>query len=259
MKDELRIAGQPNSLDSLRIAGDSSFDSLKIAGSNSFDEFRIAGTNSIFDELKETSGEKRAEDFDDYFKEMDITDAEADKRIETAEALYQTFLYFLALLLLMRKHDIQVTEEFLVAQVTIKFYKSLSSVGINVKKEYKYLASYIDTIVPVIVESTLRNETNAWYTTRDRAKLLAEEESNSIHNKIDFQRAVKLGYKRKQWVTMNDERVRQTHRDVNMAIVGINDTFLVGDALMKYPKDENCVEIYPEECIGCRCTVKYIK
>lgn len=248
MKDELRIAGKPNDFDELRLAGSSSFDELKKVGE--------------IDLLKDTSGEYiKAIPYEDYFGEMELSEDEKEDRINMAEELEKAFLFLFALILYLRKKAIEITEEYLTEVLSAKLESSLKEVKINVsgeKSKYRFLHPYILTLASMIVQSTLRNERNPWFLTKDRAKYLAEEESNTIHNQMDYQKAIAEGKTKKQWITMEDERVRQTHRDVNKAITGINDTFLVGDALMRYPKDEKCVETFPEECVNCRCTIKYM-
>lgn len=250
MKDELRIAGQPNNFDELRLAGSSSFDELKRVGE--------------IDLLKDTSGNLiKSVPYEEYFGEMELTNEEVEDRVNTAEELEKVFLFLFALLLYLKKKKIEVTEEYLSEIITEKLEEALRKAKIETvdgekKAKYSFLHPYLVVLASMIVQSTLRNQKNLWFTTKDRAKYLAEEESNTIHNEIEYQKALDKGCTKKQWITMADEKVRQTHRDINKAITNIEGSFLVGNALMRYPKDEKCVESFPEECINCRCTIKYM-
>ena len=63
--------------------------------------------------------------------------------------------------------------------------------------------------------------------------------------------------RRKQWGTMRDGRVRQTHQEVDGVEIAEHEAFLVGASLMMYPGDDSLgADI--EEIINCRCSVKYL-
>lgn len=60
------------------------------------------------------------------------------------------------------------------------------------------------------------------------------------------------GVKTKVWSSAGDERVRETHAEAHGQEVGINETFVVGDAQLMQPGDPDGP---PEEIINCRCTM----
>ena len=100
-------------------------------------------------------------------------------------------------------------------------------------------------------------ETN-WYVSLDRAKFNAENEANTALNRSDYLNAKEAGYSRKRWLTMADEKVRGTHREVNGITIPIDGIFVVGDSLFDYPKSLR-YNPNPNEYINCRCSVQYIK
>lgn len=261
MTDYLIIAGQPNPLDEFRFPwSNGTVDVLKIAGQpNGIDALKIAGTLSNDEALRvvtenesETEYKKGlAHDYDDYFGEMELTNAEVEDRKKTADELEKVFLFMLALLLLLRQKKIDVPSIVIEQLVIIRFNDAMK----KLKIEISLVRKYIDDFVPKVVASSLRNISNPFSTTTDRAKSLAENEANSIHNTLAFQKAVAKGCQYKIWRTMRDERVRHTHSEVDNIRIGINDKFVVGDCLMRYPHDtENGTA---DQINNCRCTIDY--
>lgn len=57
---------------------------------------------------------------------------------------------------------------------------------------------------------------------------------------------------------MKDQRVRKTHREVDGETIPIDEVFLVGESLMRFPKDTS-LGASAEEIVNCRCVVKYIE
>ena len=56
---------------------------------------------------------------------------------------------------------------------------------------------------------------------------------------------------------MRDERVRDTHAEIDGVTIPINDAFVVGNSLMDYPMDTSYGADL-EEVINCRCGCIYI-
>lgn len=203
-----------------------------------------------FDELNNIENQpKRSIPYDKFFGEMDLTEEEKEKRIGLAKELEALFYFIFALALANNFEDI--TE--LYARAYGK-YTELSNKFLGVKKTPAYMDEYIDTITRDIVDATIRNIDDAYYTSLDRAMFIAENEANSVGNYGTHVEAVKQGKKYKTWVTMKDKRVRHTHVEVDNKKIGIFDEFQVGKAKMLYPRENYN---YPEECVNCRCQIKY--
>ena len=62
----------------------------------------------------------------------------------------------------------------------------------------------------------------------------------------------------REWISAQDERTRETHREANGTTTSMDGTFKVGDAELAFPGDPDGGADYPEEVINCRCTVAYI-
>ena len=92
----------------------------------------------------------------------------------------------------------------------------------------------------------------------DRAEDIAKSEANTFLNYTDYVDAKELGYTKKRWLTMLDDKVRHTHSEVEGQTIGIDESFMVGDSLMRFPHDLSSSP-NPKEVIGCRCAVEYLK
>lgn len=58
---------------------------------------------------------------------------------------------------------------------------------------------------------------------------------------------------KKQWITVVDQRTRDTHRAVHLVSIPNNQAFTVGDAKLRFPRDP--AGAIPAEVINCRCTL----
>jgi hypothetical protein len=88
---------------------------------------------------------------------------------------------------------------------------------------------------------------------RYRAELVARTEVTRAFNAGTLAGAQALGEfgpVEKVWISGLDERTRETHVAANDQVVGLNDQFQVGDALMDAPGDGP-----PEESCNCRCSM----
>lgn len=106
-------------------------------------------------------------------------------------------------------------------------------------------------------DANTSNASNISYWLSDkRAVFIAETEANSILNYSDYMFAKFEGKTKKQWLTMLDEKVRPTHLDVDSRTVDIDDFFIVGFSIMRFPHDTE-YGASAEEIINCRCSVRY--
>lgn len=95
-----------------------------------------------------------------------------------------------------------------------------------------------------------------WFLSNDRAKAIAENESNLIWNYEEFKEAIQDGKTHKTWMTERDNKVRPTHMDVDREKIPINDAFYVGGSMMMFPKDSS-MGAGMEEIANCRCWLEY--
>ena len=100
------------------------------------------------------------------------------------------------------------------------------------------------------------SENKKYWTSRDRAMLISENEANAFDNYIKYREAKAQGKTKKIWRTELDEKVRMTHTLAEGQTVDIDGLFLVGDSLMRFPMDTE-YDATPNETINCRCVCEY--
>lgn len=186
--------------------------------------------------------------YEKYFGEMGITEEQKKKRIELAKQLEELFII---LFVLMRREedlanfDIETTED--------RMFRALRKTGMNITDR---IESIVHERIEHIVDVTKRHIDEEWYTSKDRAKVNAEEESNTFWNSMEYEDALKAGYKWKTWETMKDFRVRKTHTPKQGKTIGIREYFKFDECEMLYPRDPNGT---PDEIDNCRCWLIYTK
>lgn len=189
--------------------------------------------------------------YEDYFSAMDLTQEEIKKRIKFAEDMEEIMFYIFILLSTMREHG-YINKDYAVSELKQR-YMDVVSEYIDIDD---YMEDYIDRFSAEIIDTTLRHDDDAWYLSNDRSMLIAENESNAVFGHDDYAKAVKAGKTRKTWITERDDRVRESHAEVNGLSIPIKEPFVVGDSLLLYPKDQT-YSPSAEQTAGCRCIVKY--
>lgn len=202
-----------------------------------------------FDELNNL----RSMPYEQYFGEMGISDKQKKERIALAEELEDIFDYLFLIIMsssLINK-DLVIPELY---DLVSNRYTDLVKTLPDIEDNDEYIETYIKDISKEIVDATVNHIKDSYYTSEDRATLIAEEESNTVYNYVDELRAMAQGKTKKTWVTMGDNRVRRTHQDIDRVTIGIFEKFRVGDSLMMRPRDPAGS---PQEVIGCRCWIEY--
>lgn len=203
------------------------------------------------DELNTITWRKRSVPFEKYFGETDLTEEQKKKRIELAKELDDLMLFLLAVIALMRDGD-YIDRDYIYQQTKDRYTAIVQrQMGID-----DYLDDYINQFSATFLDTTLDEIDEAWYLSSDRAAFIAENESESVWNYDDYRQAVLSGKCWKKWVDIRDRRERKTHREVGGKVIPIDDVFVVGDSLLRYPKD---ISLAPsaEQICNCRCTLKY--
>ena len=183
-----------------------------------------------------------------YFVPMEITAAEVDKRTDLAFLIYSMTREMFALAESKRLTDEEEDlEDILYAFYYDKYEEILREKGVERSNFAKAVGDIVATTV---------NYDGAYYTSAERAILIAQNESNSVFAYEDEQRAIREGKTLKTWLTMLDERVREDHIMMEKVTVGINEFFDVAGYKMFRPMDDEH-GAPPEEIINCRCVCKY--
>lgn len=207
----------------------------------------------LFDEVKNLS-ESNILSIDDYFDEIEgLTEEDKEKRKKFAFEMEDILLFIFILFLTMKDYN-YIKKEYISLQLQLRYLELVKKYGVDVDFD---VSEYVKKFSQDTIETTLRNGDTAYFTSDDRAVLIAENESQNTFNRQDCLDAIKSGKTRKQWVDIRDKKERETHRKVGGMIIPIEEYFLVGNSLLLYPHDYS---MNPEakETVNCRCGIRYI-
>lgn len=206
----------------------------------------------LFDELSNLSEESmRSIPYDEYFDEMDLTEEEKEKRKQFSREFEDVMLFIFALLSVMRQYG-SINKKYIIGQLQSRY----SEIVLKYMDIDKYLDDYISDFSLETVDTTIKHIDDPFYLSNDRGILISENEANGIFNYGEFSEAIKAGKTSKQWVDVRDRMERETHREVGGTVIPIEDTFVVGNSLMLFPKDTS-LGAQMKEIANCRCTIKY--
>lgn len=90
------------------------------------------------------------------------------------------------------------------------------------------------------------------------AQATARTETNALCSLAQLDAYFQMGFTKKQWVTMGDNKVRQTHRAAAGQIRLLEEPFIVGDSMMMFPQDSS-LGASAAEIVNCRCSMRPIK
>lgn len=240
----------------------------------------------VFDRINNISSQSdiklRSMPIDRYFGEMHLTAEQKRERIALANDLEDAMLFFFSLLLLVHEYSYMqaISTIDTKQQLRDRVYEVVGKHTQITDEMQEYLDEFIEDVNDTTTEHLIvllaltdktsyvpeqdkekkseKRKSEEFYLSDDRARLLGEEESNTIFNAVDFWKAKRLGYKYKTWITMRDSRVRHTHALVDDRTIPIDDLFLVGNSYMRFCRDDY-YGASPREIIGCRCSIRYSK
>lgn len=182
-----------------------------------------------------------------FFSTMEISEGEKEKRVSLGKLLYDAFFY----IFLMMKTEAKVK-----GKIEKEYYKqSLDNRIRDALKDLPYDEEYIPKLTDDVIETTARHLDDEYYFSKERALLVAQNESNTVYNSFDYQKAKKSGKKYKRWLTEKDSRVRLAHEEVDDMKIPIDEYFYVGNDNMLFPHDY--LNGSAENLVNCRCTCIY--
>ena len=194
-----------------------------------------------------------------YFGEMPITETQKRERTEAAKKLQSTLE---EVFLLIKEAQRGVLQGFDSLNVIGTAYSMIRDGYIDTMPDdladTEFASIYVNQFANDTVRTTYDHIDDEYYTSEDMAMFIAENEANTMYEDEDYILALKEGMTRKRWLTMQDRRVRDTHREVEDVTIPIDEFFQVGEALMLYPKDVINGGDHPEEIVNCRCSCEYM-
>lgn len=206
---------------------------------------------AVFDKLNnlQKTTNRRVPSIDEFFKEMELPREKIEDRINLAYALRPVFTYlFLVASSMVAEGAIDYV--YLYEMVQRRYADAIEG---YIPQDDK-VKERIAMVSQEIVNTTIDKINDAFYTSDDRATMIAENETNSLSNYEEVEEAIKSGCTMKRWVTMHDSHVRDDHAEVDGTEIPINEYFLVGSDEMMYPCD---MDASPEQTVNCRCVCEY--
>ena len=216
----------------------------------------MAYTSSI-DELNNLQTKQDKQKIRDYFEEMDLEPEEIEKRIETANGLNNLYLIlFLLMSASIAAGDSVVDDNDYWNDFLTRGYDDvLGANGYDTADPM--ISNRINENVAEVLNTTYEHIANNYYLSHDRAVMIASNDTNAFANYEQHIQAIKAGYTRKRWITMNDKKVRHSHVLADGQEVDIKKPFIVGGYEMLFPLDQS-LDADAKEVINCRCVVRYI-
>ena len=123
------------------------------------------------------------------------------------------------------------------------------------RENIPYEPDYIPRLVDDIIDTTNRHPDDPYYLSQDRAIVIAQNESNTAYNHVDYDNAKSEGKKYKRWIAEIDDRTREWHLEVDGTKIPIDEMFTVGKDTMRYPHDY--LNGSAENLVNCRCVCIY--
>lgn len=227
-------------------------------------------TKLDFDELNKLGSKSKKKrypqsiPYHDFFGKMYISVEQMNMRIDLAREIEGVMLYLFAYWLLKAETDIDLSVE----EIKDKVKVELSTIVAKQLIIDAYLEEHINNVIDEVWETMddhleeikednedTESEGSYW-TSNDRAKIIAENEANAFFNYSEYRDAKNSGKTKKTWHTELDDKVRMTHTLVEGKTIDIDGLFLVGDSQMRFPKDTE-YDADPQETINCRCSCEY--
>ena len=207
-----------------------------------------------FDEINALVGDERSMPFGKYFGEMKLSRKQKEDRIDLANALEDEFMYIMAWM----ANTYPNIDPTVVDEIQNRYMNALANVGLADPADYSnnpYFPHATEFAIGLILATT-RHKEDPYYYSADRAKFMAENESNNIHNQKDYDDALGEGKRFKRWNTIMDGKERESHAEVDGEVVPVDEPFFVGGSELMYPRDDS-LGAGAEEVINCRCSLTY--
>ena len=208
--------------------------------------------------LTSADEEKIQEQIREYFEETEMPQEEVEKRVALAIDLNKVFRNLFILMATAEILDELESRSNEFADYAYSGYiESMQNNGYNVYPEGTgYIELYSKDRCKEIVDTAILHKADAFYGSLDHSILISEDESCAVTNYYDQLQAIAEGMRHKTWITMQDDKVRHTHRVLNGKTIGIYQPFQVGNYQMLFPCDRS-LNASQKEIANCRCFLEY--
>lgn len=157
-----------------------------------------------YKELSQMMENPRSEPFKEYFRNMELSESDKNKRISLAEKLEDNFLPILIFLFTLKQYGRVIDWDKIRLRFEIGYRNALKTI-MTIDSQ---LDTYVKTFSYDVIDSTQQHENDFYYYSVDRATLISESESQTSWNYNEFQLAINSGKTMKTWVDVRDTRER---------------------------------------------------
>lgn len=210
----------------------------------------MALAKMTWDELNQLVGYNISEPFDEYYAPMQISAKQKRQRIALAKRLDDVFMVLLAEYFYAEQIGAIVSSD--IYERTRQAY--IEAVNKSVEPD-EYIINHGVELISTTIAVLLRHRDDPYYFSEDRARAIAEGESNSIWNYTEYEDAVK-NKSWKTWHTIMDGRERDSHAEVNGMTIGIEEVFHLQGGDCYFCRDDS-LGMPDEEIAGCRCSLSF--
>lgn len=201
--------------------------------------------------IKDDKPKRKSIPYKQFFGEMDIPEYSKKKRIRLAKKIEDAVDQAFTAIAIMSSVGF-VSEEYYARLMAGRYQEAIAD---DVVMD-DYVRDHIQFMANNFAATTIRHEDDEYYTSEDRAMVIAENEANILENYAELQAAKDKGFTSKIWKTMKDRKVRHTHVEVDGEEIAIDLPFQVGQYEMMMPLDES-LGAGGEEIVNCRCVLKF--
>lgn len=203
---------------------------------------------TTFDELNKLVGYKRSMSINKFFDEMRITTEQKRLRKAFARQLEEEMVWLMAFLFYSKDNPQYMTA----LQEARERYRQVADRNLLFDA---YVADRIQRSTAEIIDATARHSDDPYYYSKDRARMVSENESNTLWSNSEFYDAVKNN-SYKQWLTIIDGHERDSHGEINGKTLPIDEPFQLQGGMVLFPRDES-YGASDDELIGCRCSLRF--
>ena len=200
-----------------------------------------------FDKLNNIQRKDRHIPYDEWFGEIaKLGEQEIAQRIAMAQGFEDSILTYLSMMQYSAESGFGGTfgRDYLRSQYRAIAYEQFAEDFHRVTK--KHLSDDDDLLMLA----------GSYWFSQDRAMVTAENTVLDIFNYEEFLEALAMGYTQKTWVTMGDNRVRDSHTIIDGTTIPLDEVFHLDGGDMRFPRDAD-LGASDDEISGCRCWLEY--
>lgn len=197
-----------------------------------------------------------------FFAQMELSEGELKRRVEFAEVLEIVFIYIFTYIRSLKKLQEEIDKDELEEILYRHLYDAIEDYGLDIEK-YD-LEPYIENLARETIESTVTDDDDGGddeedaKTSKERARLITQQEVNNVYAKINYEDAKRKGLKHKRWIQHEGDKggVRISHFLMGGAELPIDIPYNVDGVMIPYP---HAFGIPLKHSLNCNCYCEFYK